>query len=145
MSDYTVYEPTDPVPTATPAGLRKAESMDERIRRIIEHSASIAAAQSGLESFDEADDFDIPDDPVDALTPWEADFDLASVSAIDGGVVARPQVDPDGRASKARSVLSVFKDFIKHKTGDNRASEFRQFYEERIKPPSKPLEPPTEA
>ena len=102
--DVQVFEKVDPVPFEVPIQLKKPESMDERIRRITQHSISRAAEDMGYESFEDADDFDIPDDPVDALSPWEADFDLAAVAAVDAGVAKRPQVEDD-KVQKARNVL----------------------------------------
>lgn len=97
-------EVPDPTPVAIPVGIRKSESMDERIRRIVQHSASVAAASQGLETFDEADDFDIEDDPIDPETPFEQDFDHATVNAIERGIVAPPQAPP----RKPREILDKY-------------------------------------
>jgi len=92
-------EVADGTPVAIPVHLQKSESMDERIRRIVQFSASQAAKQQGLETFEEADDFDIPDDPIDPSTPYEEDFDIAAISASDRGVVqAPPLMTPERRA-----------------------------------------------
>lgn len=133
-SGRVVYEPTDPTPVAVPVHLRKPESMDDRIRRIVQHSASEAARMQGLETFEEADDFDIPDDPLDALTPWEADFDLSFVQAVDGGLAQRPKLTPETDA-KARGLLRTFRDFVREKTGDRRREEFAEYYHKRNAPP----------
>lgn len=60
----------DPVPVAPPAGLNRPLTTEERFRRIIrsEHLARIADAQD-VDTFDESDDFDIPDDPESAREP----------------------------------------------------------------------------
>lgn len=83
----------DPRPVAVPVGFKTSETMDQRIKRIIEHSLSVRARDTGLESFEEADDFDIDDDPVDPSTPWEDDFDVAAVQAADRGIVEKPKVE----------------------------------------------------
>jgi len=88
------HEIPDPTPVTIPVNLRRTESMDERIARIVQYSLSKSAEEQGLETFDEADDFDIPDDPIDPTTPYEADFDLASVHASERGVVQAPHLDP---------------------------------------------------
>lgn len=67
----------DGSPVAVPAGFKKPETMEERIRRFVRNELSSEAAQAGAESFDEANDFDIPDDPVDPSTPFEEFFDPA--------------------------------------------------------------------
>lgn len=62
----------DPVPVAPPVGMTRPLTTEERFRRIIrsEHLARIADSQ-GVDTFDEAEDFDVEDDPVPALTPYE--------------------------------------------------------------------------
>lgn len=115
----------DPTPVALPVGLKKSESMDERIRRILQHSISAQAAKHGLETFEEADDFDIPDDPVDPTTLWEDNFDFAAVQGVERGVVQPPpQVSPE-RLAELEKKFSKKKPIIPD-------------------PPSKPKEPPAE-
>lgn len=119
----------DPTPVQIPIELRKSESMDERIRRIIQHSASVAAQAQGLETFDEADDFDIDDDPIDPSTPWEKDFDQAQVQGVRAGIIAQPNpLDP-------RRMEELRAKYTKPKPGKD------------IKPdtPPVPKEPPTGA
>lgn len=62
----------DPVPVAPPVGMTRPMTTEERFRRIIrsEHLARIAEAQ-GADTFEEAEDFDVEDDPVPPLTPYE--------------------------------------------------------------------------
>lgn len=109
-------EKVDKTPVTIPVNLRRSESMDERIRRILAHSASQHAIENDLETFEEADDFDIPDDPIDPSTPWEHDFDMPAMQAIDAGVVKKPEIDPA------------------------RARELREKYARKPKPKKTPLE-----
>lgn len=102
-------EVPDPTPMEIPVAMRRPETSDERIRRIIAHSLSVRAAEAGLESFEEADDFDIEDDPIDPSTPWEKDFDHAAVAAIDRGVVQAP---PPISANAKR----ILDDYVSRKT-----------------------------
>lgn len=69
-------EMPDAVPMAPPIGYRPAPSLSEQIREMVrgEH-LRMAAEAAGYESFDEADDFDIPDDPLDPSTPYERVFE----------------------------------------------------------------------
>lgn len=69
-------EVLDPVPLAPPVGYRREVSQSERIRQMIrsEHMRMAAEIQ-GMESFEEADDFDVEDDPIDPNTPYEEVFD----------------------------------------------------------------------
>lgn len=99
------HEVPDPTPVTIPVSLRRSESMDERIARIVQHSLSTAAADQGMETFEEADDFDIPDDPIDPTTPYEQDFDLASVHASERGVVQAPHLDPQRYAEMRKQYL----------------------------------------
>lgn len=88
-------EVPDPTPVSIPVKFKKAESVDERIARITRHSLSKMAEAEGYETFDEADDFDISDDPLDPSTPWEQDFDLASAQSADHGITTKPDLSPD--------------------------------------------------
>lgn len=74
--DSDGYEVLDPTPIAPPIGYKKSPSMFDLVRQQI-RSEKLAqeAREQGLETFDEADDFDIPDDPVDPNTPFEEMFD----------------------------------------------------------------------
>lgn len=71
--------PSD-VPVAPPVGYRREPSMVEHIRAMVrsEH-LRIAAEQAGLESFEEADDFDVPDED-EPLSAYEMADDYEPVS-----------------------------------------------------------------
>lgn len=68
-------EPLDPTPVEVPVGFQVPETTEQIIARMVNSRmlASAAMAQ-GYESPEEADDFDIPDDPLDRLTPYEEHF-----------------------------------------------------------------------
>lgn len=68
-------EVVDPTPSIINTGLRKRESIQDQIRRMIRTEASMYAMENGQESFEEADDFDIADDPIDYTSPYEMSFD----------------------------------------------------------------------
>lgn len=72
----------DGTPVAIPAGFKKPETMEERLKRFIRREMSDAAVRQGAESFDEANDFELPDDPVDPATPFEEFFDPVLGRAI---------------------------------------------------------------
>lgn len=65
----------DPTPIAPPVGFSQQPSMAEYIRDLI-RSEKLAqeAAEAGMETFEESEDFDIDDD-FDPTTPYEAEFD----------------------------------------------------------------------
>lgn len=76
-------EKPDPLPVAPPIGYRPQPSMFDEVRRMVaSERLRLEAEAAGFESFDEADDFDIPDDPVDPSTPYEAVFDPVAVRAL---------------------------------------------------------------
>lgn len=68
-------EMMDPTPIAPPIGYKKSPSITEQIRSMItsERLRQEAAAQ-GYESFEESDDFDMPEDP-DPKSPYEEQFE----------------------------------------------------------------------
>lgn len=65
----------DATPMEIPAGFRRPPTLAEQVQRLVRGALSEAASSKGLESFDEAQDFDVPDDPVDPSTPFEEFFD----------------------------------------------------------------------
>lgn len=76
VQDEFGRELVDPTPMAPPIGYKKQPSMVEMVRNMVrsEHLAR-EAAMMGKETFEQADDFDIPDDPLDPSTPYENEFD----------------------------------------------------------------------
>lgn len=75
-----VYEIPDPTPIDVPLKFKRPESLDEKIRRILSTSVQKEFAKHGIETEEEANDFDIDDDPevyfptgseLAALTPQE--------------------------------------------------------------------------
>lgn len=65
----------DPTPIQLPVGYKKQVPLNERIRSMVREEASRWAAENGNETFEEADDFNIADDPIEPSSPWEEDFD----------------------------------------------------------------------
>lgn len=73
--DTAGREIPDPTPMAPPVGYKKQPSMVDHIRSMVRSELlrqSVAA--EGLETFEEAEDFDVGDD-YDPTTPYEAVFD----------------------------------------------------------------------
>lgn len=66
----------DSVPVAPPIGYKRQPSMVEIVRDMVrsEHLAD-AARRSGMETFEESEDFDVGDDPDDLRSGFENDFD----------------------------------------------------------------------
>lgn len=69
------HEIPDPRPMTMPSGFRRPETLAEQVQRLVRQSISRQAAEEGKETFEEANDFDLPDDPPDPSTPFEPFFD----------------------------------------------------------------------
>lgn len=73
----------DPTPVRLPVGFKNVDSFANRVREIVRGERLRAEAEAmGAETFEEADDFDVPDDPLDPSTPYEADFDVPTPGEI---------------------------------------------------------------
>lgn len=69
-------ETPDPVPMAPPVGYAQHATLADSISRMLKHQLMAqAAAAEGFDTPEEADDFDIEDDPLDPLTPYERHFE----------------------------------------------------------------------
>lgn len=71
--DENGWEHGSPEPIEIPAGFKRPETLQEQIKRLI-RAASDEAASQGLETFEEAEDFNVDDD-FDPSTPYEVFFD----------------------------------------------------------------------
>lgn len=85
----------DPVPVAPPIGMSRSPTMIENIRTMVRREMSEAAQLNQMETFDEADDFDVVDDPLDPSTPYEVEFDPVPAKEVSGG---KSGVDEGGKS-----------------------------------------------
>jgi len=67
-------EVPNPVPMQPPVGYKRAPSLAEQIRAMIQQ-ASHEAAMAGAETEDEANDFDVGEE-FDPTSPWENEFEM---------------------------------------------------------------------
>lgn len=102
-----VNEVPDPTPMAIPIGFKRPETLAEQVRRLVrsEQLSSYARSQ-GMESFEEAEDFDVDDD-FDPRTPYELEFDPAVGKEITRGEKqhldrARGEFDQEVAVAKKR-------------------------------------------
>lgn len=100
MLDERGREVPDPTPVEVPLRFRNQESSDDRIRRIIRETMSRMAVDSGRESFEEANDFDVDEDP-DPVSQYELS-DMQEERSFDEPVADRP-VDSGNSASPPAS------------------------------------------
>lgn len=82
------YEPVDNTPVEMPTRLRLPQTRTEQIRQFIRQELSFKAQQEGVETFQEADDFEIEDDQ-EPFSPYE-------VIEFDGDPTLEEAVSPSG-------------------------------------------------
>lgn len=95
-------ELVSPVPVAPPIGWKKTPSLTEQIRAMVRSEAlRMAAEASGAETFEEADDFDVEDDPspVSPYEEWEPVFDPAPSTAEPAPAAAPAAAEPAAAAT----------------------------------------------
>lgn len=104
----------DSRPVALPVNFTRPIPLGERVRALVKSELLARAARDqDVDTFEEADDFNIPDDPIDPSTPFEEEFEpeipgiVARENAIRAGQAAQP--DP-ARVSKARKTLRDYMD-----------------------------------
>lgn len=64
------FEVPDEMPIVVP-GMRQPETLAETIKRMVRVEMGKVAASQGMETFEEADDFDIPDEDGEFVSPYE--------------------------------------------------------------------------
>lgn len=86
-------EPFDPVPLELPAGTQRPETLQDIFARLMrEERARKVFEESGYESPEEADDFDLEDEDVLDLSRYE--FDETSPEALEGYEKLDPVPEP---------------------------------------------------
>lgn len=88
-------EKPDGTPVAPPIGYLRQPSMFERMREMVRKELSEAAQESGFETFEEADDFNIGDD-YDPTSPYEELFEppIITPGTKDGKHGEQPKGEP---------------------------------------------------
>lgn len=90
-------EAPDPVPMAPPLGYVEQPNLWEQMREMIRREMSLAAEAEGKETFEEADDFDVEDDPF-PMSDYEVPDDLGPAPVVDRG--SPPGKGGEGAGSK---------------------------------------------
>lgn len=91
----------DGKPVAIPAGFKHPPSIQDLIRRAIRQEISQGAKKEGHETFDEADDFDVDDDP-ELKSPYELDDNQANAKFMEERPDERKVPDSDPGQQKSR-------------------------------------------
>lgn len=100
----------DSRPIALPVGLERPIPLGERIRKLVNDEVlKRELYEKEVEDFEEADDFDVPDDPTDS-SPYEENFDPLHTTAreqeIRAGFVAQRKAE---RIQKAKEIIAEAK------------------------------------
>lgn len=78
-------EIVSPLPMEPPVGYVKRDTMTERLHAMIrDYHFQRELAEKGVETFEEADDFDVGDD-YEPHSPWENDFDPSIRDMVSAG------------------------------------------------------------
>lgn len=112
------HEVPDPTPVAMPAGFQRPPSIRDLLRAMVSTELSRQAEAEGYESFEEADDFNVGDDPEIMRSDYELDADQERGSVgdfIEEHVRAR-ELDPAVGASPASSTAASGSEKITSKT-----------------------------
>lgn len=84
----------DPTPVAIPAGFKKPDSLQDLVRRFVAVQMSAAAVDQGMESFEEANDFDVDEpDFEDRPTKYEEMADEVPIERRPRSVSKQPVGD----------------------------------------------------
>ena len=76
----------DPMPMAPPIGYKKQPSMVEVVRDMVRsEKLRIEAERAGYETFEEAEDFEVGEDPEVMRSVWENEFDPPLVEMVQEG------------------------------------------------------------
>lgn len=96
----------DPVPMAPPIGYKKTPSMVEIVRDMVRsEKLAQAARESGHETFEESEDFDIGDEPELMRSPWENQFDPPIEELLKAGreAMAAKEAQKEAQAAKKKA------------------------------------------
>ncbi len=97
----------DTTPIEIPAELRRPETVDEKIKRLVLTNIQNQALKAGLESFEESDDFDVEDsfDGDGIMSPYdvhemEPEFPVGSPDPQEEPVAQEPEKAPQATEPK---------------------------------------------
>lgn len=105
------YENIDPRPLSLPIGMEKPESLQDKLARLVKDEVFNQTLQSnGIETIEDANDFDIPDEPEIPGTPHEDDFVSPGMKAREDSIRAGLTRAPtEEELEKAKEVINKWK------------------------------------
>lgn len=80
--DENGHELLDSTPIALPLDAKRPETLAQQIQRLVRTHISREAEEAGLESFEDAEDFDVGEEDFDPSSPYEEIFDPVLGRAI---------------------------------------------------------------
>lgn len=96
------FELPDPTPMAPPIGYKAEPTLSDMIRSMVRREQfNLEVSRAGFETFDEAEDFDIEDDPVDPLTPYERVFEPPPAKPLVQEPVAPERASSDPKPAES--------------------------------------------
>lgn len=104
-------EVPDPKPIALNVNFVRPVPLGERIRSLVHNELLARELKANeVETFEEADDFNVADDPVDPTTPFEETFDPLHTTAREqevraGFVEERPRAKVDAAKAKIDEII----------------------------------------
>lgn len=96
----------DPVPMTPPIGYQPPSDLMVMLEQLFARGKAVLEAAE-LETEEEANDFDIEDDPLDPLTPYERVFTPAPAPAVPPTAPAVPPVVPEPQKAVATAEGAV--------------------------------------
>lgn len=105
------HQVPDPTPVEVPVAFRRPPTMDEMIRAHIRREMSLQAQAQGLETFEEADDFDVDEDPdpvseyevQDMIPEFRDEGGLDGTGKTGGSVEGKPETPTGNKGADASS------------------------------------------
>ena len=95
------WDPADDTPVEIPAGMEVDLSLEEKLRLMVMQAVSDQAGDSGMETFEEFDNFDLVDDEVSAvISPHQLDEAVELIPDL-VNPRAEPDLDAEGVAGTA--------------------------------------------
>lgn len=104
------FEYPDPVPMEPPLGYTDPPDISQMIKQMVRNELLMSKLDAaGLETFEESDDFDVEDDPIDPLTPYERVFEAppAKAGVPNGEAAVKPTADSPPATVSKPDVLPV--------------------------------------
>lgn len=103
--DENGYEVPDPTPLAIPVGFQRPMTVAEQMAKYM-RSAALIARDEQQGSWEEEDDFDIPDE--DMSSPWETVFDPVTGQEMSKQMKAELDAQQKAYDSHAKKKLETF-------------------------------------